>query len=90
MMMPGRALADCGIQACIQSRKGRKKASPHDSTLYRQRYRIENIFTHEQSNGEQPSLNHQSLTPKLERVGPPPVGAKHGLALVSSQPSTRT
>jgi transposase len=38
------ALADRGIQACIPNRKGRKHAIPHDSALYRQRHRVENMF----------------------------------------------
>ena len=38
------ALAARGTPACIPSRKDRKVAIPHDTTLYRQRYRIENMF----------------------------------------------
>jgi transposase len=38
------ALAERGIRSCIPSRRGRKKASPHDPDLYRQRHRIENMF----------------------------------------------
>jgi transposase len=33
-----------GIQPCIPSTRKRKIAIPHDSTLYRQRHRIENAF----------------------------------------------
>jgi transposase len=33
-----------GIQPCIPSTRKRKTAIPHDSTLYRQRHRIENAF----------------------------------------------
>ena len=38
------ALAARGTIACIPSRKNRKVAIAHDATLYRQRYRIENMF----------------------------------------------
>ena len=38
------ALAERGIRSCIPSRRGRKKASPQDPDLYRQRHRIENMF----------------------------------------------
>lgn len=38
------ALAERGTIACIPSRKNRKVAIAHDATLYRQRYRIENMF----------------------------------------------
>jgi transposase len=39
------ALADRGIASCIPSRKGRKIPIPHDPALYRQRHRIENMFS---------------------------------------------
>jgi transposase len=38
------ALAQRGIAACIPSTRSRKQAIPHDTTLYRQRHRIENTF----------------------------------------------
>ena len=37
-------LKERGISPCIPSRKGRKVAIEHDTTLYRQRHRIENMF----------------------------------------------
>ncbi len=37
------ALADRGIIACIPSKANRKMPIPHDTVLYRQRHRIENI-----------------------------------------------
>jgi hypothetical protein len=39
------ALIEMGISACILSRRGRKDAIPHDANLYRQRHKIENMFT---------------------------------------------
>lgn len=38
------ALKDKGISACIPPRAKRKKPSHYDRDLYRQRYRIENMF----------------------------------------------
>ena len=38
------ALIDRGIQPCIPSRKNRLVAIPHDTVLYRQRHKIENMF----------------------------------------------
>src|SRR6056297_881926 len=38
------ALEDIGIAACIPARRGRKNPASHDSALYRQRHRIENLF----------------------------------------------
>jgi transposase len=38
------ALAARGIAACIPSRVNRKVHIPHDTTLYRQRHKIENMF----------------------------------------------
>jgi transposase len=38
------ALAERGIAACIPSKTNRKVPIPHDTTLYRQRHRIENMF----------------------------------------------
>jgi putative transposase len=38
------ALTARGIEPCIPSRRGRKQHIPHDRMLYRQRYRIENMF----------------------------------------------
>ena len=38
------ALIDRGIQPCIPSRKNRLVQIPHDTVLYRQRHRIENMF----------------------------------------------
>ena len=38
------ALADRGISACIPSKKNRKVHIPHDTVLYRQRHKIENMF----------------------------------------------
>jgi transposase len=38
------ALKERDIRPCIPSRRGRKKAVPHDPDLYRQRHRIENMF----------------------------------------------
>lgn len=38
------ALAERGITACIPSKANRKVPIPHDTVLYRQRHRIENMF----------------------------------------------
>lgn len=38
------ALAEKGIEACIPSSRSRKVAIPHDTALYRQRHKIENMF----------------------------------------------
>ena len=38
------ALIDRGIQPCIPSRKNRLVQIPHDTVLYRQRHKIENMF----------------------------------------------
>lgn len=38
------ALTEKGIAPCIPSSKSRKVAIPHDTTLYRQRHKIENRF----------------------------------------------
>ncbi|MFB9979905.1 IS5 family transposase [Mesorhizobium kowhaii] len=38
------ALAERGITACIPSKINRKVPIPHDTVLYRQRHRIENMF----------------------------------------------
>ena len=38
------ALAARGIAACIPSRACRKVQIPHDTKLYRQRHKIENMF----------------------------------------------
>jgi transposase len=38
------ALAQKGIAACILSKINRKGPIPHDTVLYRQRHKIENIF----------------------------------------------
>jgi transposase len=38
------ALAERGIIACIPSKVNRKAPIPHDITLYRRRYKIENMF----------------------------------------------
>ena len=38
------ALAERGIAACIPSKTNRKVPIPHDTGLYRQRHRIENMF----------------------------------------------
>ncbi len=38
------ALAERGITACIPSKANRKAPIPHDTALYRQRHRIENMF----------------------------------------------
>ena len=38
------ALAIRGITACIPSKINRKVSIPHDTVLYRQRHRIENMF----------------------------------------------
>ena len=38
------ALAERGIAACIPSKVNRKVPIPHDTVLYRQRHRIENMF----------------------------------------------
>jgi len=38
------ALAARGIAACIPSRANRKVPIPHDTKLYRQRHKIENMF----------------------------------------------
>lgn len=39
-----RALAERGIAACIPSKTNRKVPIPHDTALYHQRHRIENMF----------------------------------------------
>lgn len=39
-----KALADRNITACIPSKKNRKVQIQHDAVLYRQRYKIENMF----------------------------------------------
>ena len=39
-----KALAQRDIAACIPSKKNRKVPIPHDTTLYRQRHKIENMF----------------------------------------------
>ena len=38
------ALKDRGIEPCIPSRKNRKVAHPYDTTLYRERHHVENMF----------------------------------------------
>ncbi len=38
------ALAERGMIACIPSKANRKVQIPHDTLLYRQRHRIENMF----------------------------------------------
>jgi transposase len=38
------ALLERGITPCIPSTRSRKVEIPHDTTLYRQRHRIENMF----------------------------------------------
>jgi transposase len=38
------ALAERGITPCIPSKTNRKVPIPHDTALYRQRHRVENIF----------------------------------------------
>lgn len=38
------ALATRGIAACIPSKSNRKIPIPHDTVLYRQRHKIENMF----------------------------------------------
>ena len=38
------ALAARGIAACIPSKANRKVPIPHDTVLYRQRHKIENMF----------------------------------------------
>ena len=38
------ALAERGIAACIPSKINRKVPIPHDTVLYRQRHKIENMF----------------------------------------------
>ena len=38
------ALIDRGIQPCIPSRKNRLVQIPHDTVLYRQRHKFENMF----------------------------------------------
>ncbi|TXG81575.1 MAG: transposase, partial [Sphingomonadales bacterium] len=38
------ALADRKITACIPSKANRKAPIPHDTTLYRQRHKVENMF----------------------------------------------
>ena len=38
------ALADKGIAVCIPTKANRKVLIPHDTTLYRQRHKIENMF----------------------------------------------
>jgi transposase len=39
-----RALAERGTAACIPSKRNRKVAIPHDTTLYRQRHKVEIMF----------------------------------------------
>ncbi len=38
------ALAERGIAACIPSKANRKVPIPHDTVLYRQRHKVENMF----------------------------------------------
>lgn len=38
------ALKQRGIAPCIPSKANRKEPIPHDTALYRQRHRIENMF----------------------------------------------
>lgn len=38
------ALAERGIAACIPSKTNRKVPIPHDTALYRQRHKVENMF----------------------------------------------
>ena len=38
------ALTAKGIEPCIPSSKSRKRPSPYDKIIYRQRHRIENMF----------------------------------------------
>ena len=38
------ALAERGITPCIPSKTNRKVTIPHDTTLYRQRHKVENMF----------------------------------------------
>lgn len=38
------ALPECGIAACIPSKKNRKQPIPHDKPLYGQRHRVEIMF----------------------------------------------
>ena len=38
------ALAERGITACIPSKTNRKVPIPHDTALYRQRHKVENMF----------------------------------------------
>jgi transposase len=38
------ALIEMGISPCIPSRIGRKVPIPHDTDVYRQRHKIENMF----------------------------------------------
>lgn len=40
------ALAKKGIAPCIPPRKHRKEKCAYDKTLYRQRHKIENMFSH--------------------------------------------
>ena len=37
-------LQEKGIAPCIPSRKNRKHQIPYDETLYKQRYKVENLF----------------------------------------------
>jgi hypothetical protein len=37
-------LAERGIAACIPSKTNRKVPIPHDTALYRQRYKVKNMF----------------------------------------------
>jgi len=39
------ALTTRGIEPCIPSSKSRKVPFPYDKTLYRQRHRVENLFS---------------------------------------------
>lgn len=39
-----KALAERNIAACIPSKRNRKVPIPHDTVLYRQRHKIENMF----------------------------------------------
>lgn len=39
-----KALAERGIAACIPSKTNRKVRIPHDTALYRQRHKVENMF----------------------------------------------
>lgn len=71
------ALIERGISPCIPSRIGRKVAIPHDTELYRQRHKIENMFARLKDwRGSQPDTtaarscsSQPALSPRPSSIG---------------------